>query len=254
VVANLLAELVTKELMVVTCYDAMSGTRRRPRATMWAMDCDTWQGAISARADGEDPGVEERVLDAHLGGCAACRSFAAAIEGSRRRLSVHMAPEMPDVSRKVSKSAAMADRASRFSIVRALLVVVAVEVIVLSAPSLFDSDNHDARHLGAFSIAYGVSLLVVVVRPARARTVLPVAMVLAGALLITAVIDLVRGVVPLTEETTHLPELVSVLLVWMLTVPAPRRRVTDAAIPGSGAPALRVVGRDEPGSGGRAAG
>ena len=241
--------------MPLSCYDAVSGTRGSPCATMWAMDCDVWQTAISARADGEDPGVDERLLDAHRASCAACRSFAAAIDGSRRRLSVQMAPEMPDVSRRVSKLAAMADRASRWSIVRALLVVVAVEVIVLSAPSLFDSDNHDARHLGAFSIAYGVSLLVVVVRPARARTVLPVAMVLAGALLITALIDLVRGVVPLTEEATHLPELVSVLLVWLLTVPAPRRRVGDAPVTGGGTPALRVVrGEDAGGAGGRAAG
>ena len=220
---------------------------------MWAMDCDVWQTAISARADGEDPGVDERLLDAHLAGCAACRSFASLIDGSRRRLSMQMAPEMPDVSRRVSKLTAMADRASRWGIVRALLVVIAVEVIVLSVPSLFDSDNHDARHLGAFSIAYGVSLLVVVVRPARARTVLPVATVLAGALLITAVIDLVRGAVPLTDETTHLPELISVLLVWMLTDPSPRRRVTDTPSSGGGSPTLRVV-RDASDDGGRAAG
>ena len=247
---------MTKVLLPLTCYDAVWGTRGPPCATMWTMNCDAWRTAISARADGEDPGVEERLLDAHLAGCATCRSFAAAIDGSRRRLSVQTAPEMPDVSRRVSKLAAMADRASRWSIVRALLVVVAIEVIVLSVPSLFDSDNHDARHLGAFSIAYGVSLLVVVVRPARARTVLPVAMVLAGALLITALIDLGRGVVPLTEEATHLPELISVLLVWMLTMPTPRRRATDEPGAGSGvgAPSLRVVRGDESGDSGRAAG
>jgi hypothetical protein len=60
--------------------------------------------------------------------------------------------------------------------------------------------------------------------------------------------------VPLTEEATHLPELVSVLLVWLLTVPAPGRRVTDAPATGGGAPALRVVRGDEAGTGDRAAG
>ncbi|CAB4603142.1 MAG: hypothetical protein F2534_22995 [Actinobacteria bacterium] len=216
--------------------------------------CDEWQVAVSARADGEDPGVDEAALDAHLAGCSHCRAFAVVIEGSRRRLSVQPAPEMPDLSRQVSKLNAIADRASRWGFVRAMLMVIALEVIVLSAPSLFDSDNHDARHLGAFSVAYGVALLVVAVRPARARTVLPVSMVLGLGLLITAVVDLARGAVPLTEEATHLPELISVVLVWLLTVPAPRRSPAAQPRPANGSssapPALRVVQPDdEPGAG-----
>lgn len=210
--------------------------------------CERWQTAISARADGEDPGVDERLLDAHLASCRECRSFAAAIDGSRRRLVMQEAPVMPDLSTRVSKLNAIADRASRWGVVRVLLFVVAAEVIVLSVPSLFDGDNHDGRHLGAFSVAYGVALAVVAVRPARARTVLPVSMVLAVALTITAVIDLVRGVVPLVDEATHLPELVSVLLVWLLTVPRPvhdRRETVGGASGGraarAGTPALRVV-------------
>ena len=67
---------------------------------------------------------------------------------------------------------------------------------------------HDSRHLGAFMIAYAVALLVVVVRPARARTVVPVGDRLAGALTITAVIDLVNGNVPILGESQHLPEIV----------------------------------------------
>lgn len=213
------------------------------------MDCDVWQAAISARADGEDPGVAERLLDAHLATCGSCRAFAAAIEGSRRRLVVQPAAQMPDLSHEVSRLTAVADRASRWGVVRALLLVVAAEVIILSAPSLFDADNHDGRHLGAFSVAYGVALAVVAVRPARARTVLPVSFVLALALFITAIVDLARGVVPLTEEATHLPELVSVLLVWLLTVPTPRRGNRGSADDASSSPgpALRVIrddGRD----------
>ncbi|MBU6315405.1 MAG: hypothetical protein KGR47_02750, partial [Acidobacteria bacterium] len=59
--------------------------------------------------------------------------------------------------------------------------------------------------------------------PARARTMLPVAAVLAGALLISAVIDLADGSIPLVGEATHLPELISVLLIWLLAVPSPKR-------------------------------
>ena len=52
---------------------------------------------------------------------------------------------------------------------------------------------------------------------------LPVAAVLAGALVITAVVDLVDGRIPLVGEAQHLPEVLSVVLVWLLAVPAPRR-------------------------------
>lgn len=135
---------------------------------------------------------------------------------------------MPDLSRRVSKLAAVADRASAWGVVRLLLVVVALEVMVLSVPALVasgeGSEVHDARHLSAFTIAYGVALLVVAVRPARARTVLPVAAVLAGALLITAVVDLLEGNVPLLGEAVHIPEVISVVLVWLLATPSPRGR------------------------------
>jgi predicted anti-sigma-YlaC factor YlaD len=206
------------------------------------MNCAVWLDAISARADGEDTGIDDRLVDGHIASCPSCRSFAEAIDGGRREFAVRAAEPMPDLSARVSKLTAMADRASRWSVVRIALLVVAIEVIVLSVPSILASGNdaaaHDERHLGAFSVAYGVALIVVAVRPARARTVLPVAMVLALALAITAVVDLFRGAVPLVGEATHLPEVLSVLLVWLLAVPTPgsrrRRRATDA-------PTLRVV-------------
>jgi predicted anti-sigma-YlaC factor YlaD len=211
------------------------------------MQCERWQDALSAAADGEDPGIEPRLLAAHLARCPSCSAFAAAIEGGRRRLAVRPAPAMPDLSQRISKLNAVADRASRWSAVRALLAVVALEVIVVSIPSLLagrgEPNAHDSRHLGAFTIAYGVALLVVVVRPARARTVLPVAAVLAGALTLTAVVDLARGAVPLSGETTHIPEVVSVVLVWLLAVPAPwrRSRADDSGL----AAGLRVVEGDQ---------
>jgi hypothetical protein len=146
---------------------------------------------------------------------------------------------MPDMARPLVKLNAMADRAASWNIVRVLLAVVAFDVMFFALEALVlanetDATAHAARHLGAFSFAYGVGLVVVVVRPARARTMLPVAAVLAGALFITAIIDLLNGTVPLTGETTHLPELISVLLIWMLAVPSRRRR-KPAAKPDSGA-------------------
>ena len=188
------------------------------------MTCERWRDAISARADGEALGVDERLLDAHLERCPACRSFA---DAAPLPLAPRLAPlPSPDLPRRVSRDAARADRASTSSIVRALLAVVAVEIIVVSVPALLGdrqaTSTHAARHLGAFAVAYGVGLLVVVARPARARTMLPVAAVLAGALVITSVVDLSQRRIPLVDEAAHLPEVVSVVLVWLIAVPSRR--------------------------------
>ncbi len=211
------------------------------------MSCARWRDAISARLDGEDPGVEPALVDAHLARCADCRAFESAAGQARRGQRVGPAPTVPDVSRRVRKAVAVADRAGRWSIVRALLIVVAVQIVAFSLPALVlgdeqDTSSHAARHLGAFTAAYGVGLLVVAVRPARARAMLPVAAVLAGALVITAIVDLADGRVPLVGEAQHLPEVLSVVLVWLLAVPAPRRASRTLGLP---RPTLRAVRDDD---------
>jgi hypothetical protein len=102
------------------------------------------------------------------------------------------------------------------------------------------SSPHDARHLGAFSLAYAVGLLVVAARPARARSMLPVALVLGGAVLVSGVIDSLDSTVGALGEVTHLPEVLSVVLVWLLARPAPAAPLQWAA----GAPP-RAVSDDD---------
>ena len=131
------------------------------------MTCERWRDAISARADGEPLGVDERLLDAHLAlpGVPRRRRRGAAVDSRPPRVRAHR----PDLAGRVARRAAFADRASTWSIVRALLAVVAVEIIVVSVPALLGdglaTSTHAARHLGAFTVAYGVGLLVVVARP-----------------------------------------------------------------------------------------
>lgn len=214
--------------------------------------CELWREAISALADGEDPGIDQRLLTAHLARCAACREFQDQVRETRIHLRVEPAGSMPDLSRRIVKLNAMLDRSGRWRVVRGLLAVVAVEILVLSGPALVwgeetATSEHAARHLGAFTAAYAAALLVVVVRPARARTVLPVAVTLAAALLITAVIDVIEGHVPLLGETLHIPEILSVVLVWLLAVPArrpARPQTADHPVP----PVLRTVIDPPPGS------
>lgn len=191
------------------------------------MGCDRFVEAISAIIDGEEPGIDERLIDAHVARCASCSAFRDSMQGVRRRMVVREVTSTPDASRKVAKLAAIADRAAAWQVPRVLLAIVAIEVVVLSVGDLVTGGGdsatvHSARHLAAFSLAYAVLLVLVVMRPARARTALPVAGVLALALAITAVADLVAGRVPLAGETLHIPEIISVLLIWLLAVPTRR--------------------------------
>ena len=145
------------------------------------MSCGEWITAISAEADGEDPGVDPRLLAAHLETCASCRSYRDQVAGLRRASAVAPADEMPDLSRNVAKLNAVADRASHWWVVRGLLGLVAVIILVVSLPALLGEEGpsvHESRHVGAFSIAYAAALLLVVIR--RARAIFPVTLVLAA--------------------------------------------------------------------------
>ena len=188
--------------------------------------CGPWEESISALLDGEDPACDVEALEAHISGCAGCsayRDFAHAL----RRSHMGLAETVPDLSGVVIKQSQVSSGDARWRVARGVLAVCAVEVIIFSLGDLVGAD-HDARHLGSFSVAFGVALLAVVVRPARARMMLPVAGVLAAALMVTAVVDLAAGRVPLVSEARHIPEIVSVGVLWMLAAPTrrtgPRRR------------------------------
>jgi predicted anti-sigma-YlaC factor YlaD len=215
------------------------------------MACAEWMAAISADADGEAPGVDARLLATHLDACPSCRSFRDDVRGLRRVTAVGAAPRMPDLSREVSKQTAVSDRASRSWLVRMLLGLAAGAIVVSALPELLGGSGdtvHESRHVGAFSIAYAMALLLVVLRPARARAIFPVALVLGGALLITAAIDVAEGHVPLVSEAAHIPELLSVALVWLLArpLPDPTGRASSVAPDG---PGLRLLAVDEPAEG-----
>jgi predicted anti-sigma-YlaC factor YlaD len=213
-----------------------------------SVSCERWIEALSAQADSEDPGIDARLIDAHLRGCAACRSYRNSLYLTRPvvRLDV-VASTPPDLSRRVVRRNAAADRVSQWGLVRLLLGAVAVQIAVLAIPDLWANDSapaiaHASRHLGAFSVAYAVGLMLVVVRPARARTLLPVSAVLALALVLTAIVDIAEARVPLVGETRHLPEVLSVPLVWLMANPRwrlPRRR--SANVDASSNDGLRLL-------------
>ena len=83
----------------------------------------------SRRGPTASAGVDERLLDAHLDRCRrpGLRRGAVPVGRGSHRPS-------PDLPRRVARAAARADRAATWSIVQALLAVVAVEIIVVSVP------------------------------------------------------------------------------------------------------------------------
>lgn len=205
------------------------------------MDCDRIRDAISAQADGEEPAMPAELIDEHVAGCASCRAFQDSTVALRRRLAVYDATAVPDLSRDIVRRTARDDRRRSASVVRWLLAIVAVQIVVLSVPDFLSDqpDSHSLRHLGAFSLAYAVGLLVVVARPARARTMLNVAVVLVAALAATTLFDVARGHVPLVNETVHLLELASAVFLWVLARP---ERPEAPRPPADGRPEADQVG------------
>jgi predicted anti-sigma-YlaC factor YlaD len=208
------------------------------------VDCSRWRDAISALADGEQAEIDERLVTAHLAGCPACHAYKEAIPSSPASFRLSDPAAMPDLSKTISKLNAAADRAAHWSVLRIVLAVVAVQVVAFALPALILGEEngiatHSARHLGAFGVAYGVALFVVVVRPARARSILPVALVLAGAQVLGAIVDLATGKIPLVGEARHLPQIISVFLIWFLAVPSTRRG--DAVAEPTAPPRLKIV-------------
>lgn len=211
------------------------------------MDCSRWRDALSAMADGESADIDERLVAAHVARCGGCQSYHEMLQSSPSFERIAAAPDMPDLSGPIARLNAAADRAAHWSILRIVLAVVAIQVVAFALPALILGEEqgvatHSARHLGAFGVAYGVALMVVVVRPARARSILPVAMVLAGAQVLGAIVDLATGRIPLVGETRHLPQVISVFLIWFLAVPSGRgdRTRTKPNDP----PRLKIVDRE----------
>lgn len=190
------------------------------------MNCERWREAISAAADGEDAGIERRTVEAHLRECAGCRAFDDACR--RRPLTrLAVAESRPDLSQRIARQVQRADRATVHVAVRAGLIAIAVIIAVRALPPLLDGDDgtvvtdmhgpsHVARHFGAFSVAFAVGLVVVALRPARARAMLPVAFMVAAGLAVTALVDAGEGRVTMLTEARHLPEVGALLLVWWM--------------------------------------
>ncbi|CAB4805966.1 MAG: hypothetical protein F2894_00530 [Actinobacteria bacterium] len=131
---------------------------------------------------------------------------------------------VPNLATRVTAEAARRDRDSIRAILRIALAAVAVAELFIAIPDLFlghspgEQQNHAhiTRHLGAFVCAYAVGLLVVALRPAKARAFVPMTVALALAMLGGAVADVRRGEALALKEVQHGLEILGMVLVWLL--------------------------------------
>jgi anti-sigma factor RsiW len=65
------------------------------------MDCQQCREVVSAALDGEAAPEERAAADVHLGGCPACRTYAAGADRVTRLTRVRPAEEVPDVAAAV---------------------------------------------------------------------------------------------------------------------------------------------------------
>ena len=209
-----------------------SGPARRAESGNF-MDCTRIRHAISARLDGEDPGVDPAVLDQHLAGCAACRGFARSAERLHRNGRLEPAPDVPDLTPSilaaVGAEPAPPVRDTQLAL-RGVLVVLALVQIGVAIPALvFGSDAHlpvhAARHIGSFDVAVAVGFLFAAWRPSRIPGLLPVVAALVACLVGSTLLDVAAGNTAALGEAHHALAIAGLVVLWLIRrdLPVPSR-------------------------------
>ena len=163
------------------------------------MQCDRFREAVSARIDGEDPGLPDSALDAHLGACADCRAWQQRAHAVTRRARLGGLFLDHDLTPGVLAAVpAAATRRGRGFTQRAALAAVAAAQLAITVPLLLlghdhDAGTHAAHELGSFDLSLAIAFAVGAVRPALAAGLAWPCAIAAAGLTGTAVVDLIGG-------------------------------------------------------------
>jgi predicted anti-sigma-YlaC factor YlaD len=197
------------------------------------MRCSTFREALSARLDGEDPGLPAGEVDAHLAGCADCRAW---VEAAGALAAVVERAPRGEVGLDPALLAALTAppdeaRTGLLSTLewRVLLGLVALAQLVVAWPGVLLHDGHASVHLAheltAWDMGLAAGFLVAALRPARAWGMLPLAAVLVACMVVTSGVDTWSGHALLGRELVHALEVVGLGIVWILARRAPRPAV-----------------------------
>ena len=209
------------------------------------MQCTPYREALSARLDGESPGLPAGELDAHLDACPGCASWERQAELVTRRARLVSAPDVPDLTASVLAAlprerpgaAAAARTRLATAALRLSLLAVGVAQAAYAWPALGGGSGassapvHMAHESGAWNLGIAAAFLAVAAAPRLAAGALPVLGTFAAALAVLTVADLRAGHVPTDRAATHLLLLAGVALVGAI---AWRRRRRRRALPAVG--------------------
>lgn len=220
------------------------------------MECDRAREAVSARIDGEDPGLPASALDAHLAGCAACRAWQQQAHEVTRRARLGAPFPEHDLTGQVLAAVAPARPGLRRKLAqRGGLTVLALGQLAITVPLLLlghdhGAGTHAAHELGSFDLALAVAFAIGAARPALSAGLAWPCGIAAASLVVTAVIDIIGGHTIGADEAQHLIAAAgAALLFWQArtvgaeaagtALPVPR----PAAAPehGQEAPSRRAV-------------
>jgi len=210
------------------------------------MQCDRFREAISARIDGEDLGLPEGAVDAHLRDCGDCRAWRQRAHVMTRRARLGGLYLDHDLTPRLLAAvpAAATGRRRRFT-QRAALAAVAVAQLAITVPLLLLGHDHGAgahaaHELGSFDLALAIAFAVGAFRPALAAGLAWPCAIAAAGLTGTAVIDWIGGQTPGADEAQHLVVVAgALLLVW-------QARTSRNSSAGSAADPFRTGARIRP--------
>jgi predicted anti-sigma-YlaC factor YlaD len=200
------------------------------------VNCDPIRDLISARTDGEATAEEQRVVDHHLAVCAACRHYAERLAALERLVRVRPAEPVPDLVGAVTARARPA-RLGRGGWLRPALAWVAIVMFAQSVPALVwgaadGTEQHMARHLGAFGVALAAGFAFAAWKPHRAFGLLPFTVALVATTLVSIPADVLGSGRSALAEMLHLTELAGLTLLWMIAgSPGWRRRSRTRRLP-----------------------
>jgi predicted anti-sigma-YlaC factor YlaD len=185
------------------------------------MECDRVRMAVSARIDGEDPGLPGDALEAHLAGCAACRGWQQRAYGVTRRARLCGSFLDRDLTPRVLAAIppSPAGRGRRLA-QRSGLITVALAQLAITVPLLIFGHDHDAgahaaHELGSFDLALAIAFAVGAIRPALSAGLAWPCGVAAAGLAGTALADMIGGQTLGADEVQHLIALAgAALLFW----------------------------------------
>jgi predicted anti-sigma-YlaC factor YlaD len=193
------------------------------------MECDRAREAISARIDGEDPGVPDGALQAHLDGCASCRDWQQRAHVMTRRARLGGSFLDRDLTGLVLAAIPPASPRRRLRLsLRGALLAAALGQLAITVPLLVLGHDHDAgphaaHELGSFDLALAIAFLVGAIRPALSAGLAWTCGIAAAGLAGTAIADLIGGQTIGLDEAQHLIAVAgAALLIWQAKITSTR--------------------------------